>query len=35
MVDASIAAMARANNKILVTRNIANFVDMGVEMVNP
>ena len=35
MVDASIAATARANNKILVTRNIADFVDMGVEIVNP
>lgn len=35
MVDASIATMLRANNKILVTRNIADFVDMGVEIVNP
>lgn len=35
MADALIAATARVNNKILVTRNVADFADMGVEIVNP
>ena len=35
MTDALIAATARVNNKILVTRNVADFADMGVEIVNP
>ena len=35
MADALIAATARVNNKILVTRNVADFADMGIEIVNP
>ena len=35
MADALIAATARVNNKILVTRNIADFADMGVEIIDP
>ena len=35
MADALIAATARANNKILVTRDVADFVDMGIEIVDP
>ena len=35
MADALIAATARMNNKILVTRNVADFADMGIEIVNP
>lgn len=35
MADALIAATARVNNKILVTRNTADFADMGVEIADP
>ena len=35
MADALIAATAQCYNKILVTRNVADFADMGVEIVNP
>jgi predicted nucleic acid-binding protein len=35
MADALIAATARVNNKVLVTRNVADFEDMGVDLVNP
>ena len=33
--DALIAATARVHNKIVVTRNVVDFVDAGVEVVNP
>lgn len=33
--DAQIAAIAAANNMAVVTRNTADFVDTGVEVVNP
>jgi toxin FitB len=35
VMDALIAATARANNKVLVTRNVADFTDTGVEIINP
>jgi predicted nucleic acid-binding protein len=35
MVDALIAATARVNNKVLVTRNVRDFADMGVEIIDP
>jgi toxin FitB len=35
VVDALIAATARVNNKVLVTRNVRDFADMGVEIVDP
>jgi predicted nucleic acid-binding protein len=35
MADALIAATARVNNKILVTRNVADFDDMGIELLDP
>jgi predicted nucleic acid-binding protein len=35
VVDALIAATARVNNKVLVTRNVRDFGDMGVEIVDP
>lgn len=35
MADALIAATARVNNKILVTRNVADFTDMGIEIIDP
>jgi len=34
-MDALIAATARVNNKVLVTRNVADFADTGVEIINP
>jgi predicted nucleic acid-binding protein len=34
-IDALIAATARVNNKVLVTRNVRDFADMGVEVVDP
>jgi predicted nucleic acid-binding protein len=33
--DALIAATARVHNKVVVTRNVVDFVDAGVEVVNP
>jgi predicted nucleic acid-binding protein len=30
-----IAATARVNNKVLVTRNVKDFADMGVELIDP
>jgi predicted nucleic acid-binding protein len=35
IADALIAATARVNNKVLVTRNVADFADMGVDLLNP
>lgn len=35
MADALIAATARVNNKVLVTRNVADFADMGLDLINP
>ncbi len=35
MADALIASTARVHNKILVTRNIKDFADMGVEILDP
>jgi hypothetical protein len=35
VVDALIAATARVNNKVLVTRNVRDFADMGVEIIDP
>jgi hypothetical protein len=35
MADALIAATARVNDKVLVTRNVADFQEMGVEVLNP
>ena len=34
MADALIAATARVNDKVLVTRNVADFQEMGVEVLN-
>jgi predicted nucleic acid-binding protein len=35
MADALIAATARVNDKVLVTRNVADFADMGIDVINP
>ena len=35
MADALIAATARVHRKIVVTRNVADFADAGVELLNP
>jgi predicted nucleic acid-binding protein len=35
MADALIAATAHVNNKIIVTRNVADFVDVGVPVIDP
>ena len=35
MAHALIAATARVNDKVLVTRNVADFQEMGVEVLNP
>jgi predicted nucleic acid-binding protein len=35
MADALIAATARVHNKVVVTRNIADFVDTGVDVLDP
>jgi predicted nucleic acid-binding protein len=35
VVDALIAATARVNNKIIVTRNVADFADAGVTVLDP
>ena len=35
MADALIAATARVHNKIVVTRNVADFQDTGVQLLNP
>ncbi len=35
VVDGLIAATARVHGKVLVTRNVADFDDTGVEIVNP
>jgi len=34
-VDTLIAATARVNNKIIVTRNVADFTDAGVTVLDP
>jgi predicted nucleic acid-binding protein len=34
-VDAQIAAIARAHGKTLVTRDVKDFQDCGVDVVNP
>jgi len=34
-IDALIAATARVNNKVLVTRNVKDFAGMGVEVIDP
>ena len=33
--DAQIAAIARVHNAIVATRNISDFTDCGVELINP
>jgi predicted nucleic acid-binding protein len=35
VADTLIAATARVNNKVLVTRNVKDFADMGVEIIDP
>jgi hypothetical protein len=35
VVDTLIAATARVNNKIVVTRNVADFADTGVTLLDP
>jgi predicted nucleic acid-binding protein len=35
VADALIAATARVNNKVLVTRNVADFADSGVPVLDP
>jgi predicted nucleic acid-binding protein len=35
MADALIAATARVHNKIVVTRNVAEFADTGVDVIDP
>lgn len=35
VADALIGATARVNNKVLVTRNVPDFADMGLDIVNP
>ena len=35
MADALIAATARVRNKVVVTRNAAEFADMGVDVIDP
>ncbi len=35
VVDALIAATALVNRKVLVTRNVTDFSDTGVEIINP
>lgn len=34
-IDTLIAATARVNNKILVTRNLKDFADAGIEVIDP
>jgi predicted nucleic acid-binding protein len=34
-IDTLILATAQVNNKIIVTRNVADFADAGVEVVDP
>ena len=35
VADALIAATAHVNNKVIVTRNVADFADMGVPVIDP
>lgn len=35
MADALIAATARTYNKVVVTRNVADFADAGVDLIDP
>lgn len=35
MADGLIAATARAHNKVVVTRNVADFADAGVDVIDP
>jgi predicted nucleic acid-binding protein len=35
VLDALIGATARVNNKVLVTRNAKDFLDMGIEVIDP
>jgi hypothetical protein len=35
VMDALIASTARVNNKVLVTRNVKDFADMGVDLIDP
>jgi len=35
MPDAQIAAIARANRMAVATRNVADFADCGVDLINP
>jgi toxin FitB len=35
MADALIAATARVHNKVVVTRNVADFADTGVDVIDP
>jgi predicted nucleic acid-binding protein len=35
VADALIASTAKAYNKVLVTRNVADFADTGVDVIDP
>lgn len=35
MADAQIAAICRSDGAVLATRNVADFADVGIEIVNP
>ena len=35
MADALIAATARTHNKVVITRNVADFADTGVDVIDP
>jgi len=35
VADALIASTAKVHNKVLVTRNVADFADTGVDVINP